>query len=124
MRLRSTAGFPKTIIVAVGNDRLTTPAGQNAQKTLCCTAVRIRTSHVEAAVAAECDDLARAVEGLDAIGLTERGADGAIVEGANDPLLAFWRIQLPDQSVMSPVSKTHTALRAARSLTARATACG
>src|ERR1700677_3749564 len=44
--------------------------------------------HVETAVAAERDHLARTVERLDAIGLTKRGADGAIVERADDPLLA------------------------------------
>src|ERR1700684_2235394 len=38
-----------------------------------------------------------------------------------DPL---WRIQLADHSVLSPVSKTKTASRLARSPTARATACG
>src|SRR6516225_10832935 len=44
--------------------------------------------HVETAVATECDNLARTVERLDAIGLAKGGADGAIVEGADDPLLA------------------------------------
>src|ERR1700738_1874588 len=44
--------------------------------------------HVETAVAAECDNLARTVERLDTIGLAKGGADGAIVEGADDPLLA------------------------------------
>src|SRR5580704_18954339 len=44
--------------------------------------------HVEAAIAAERDHLARTIERLDAIGLTERGADGAIVERADDPLFA------------------------------------
>src|SRR3984957_17863829 len=41
----------------------------------------------------------------------------------NEPMIRcspLWRIQLPDQSVLSPVSKTNTASRAARSLTARA----
>src|SRR5262249_17744600 len=40
------------------------------------------------AVAAECDDLTRTVERLDAVGLAKGGADGAVVEGADDPLLA------------------------------------
>src|ERR1700728_5301353 len=44
--------------------------------------------HVETAVAAERDHLARTVERLNAVGLTKRGADGAIVERADDPLLA------------------------------------
>ena len=44
--------------------------------------------HVETAVAAKRDDLARTVERLDAVGLTERGAHRAIVERADDPLLA------------------------------------
>jgi hypothetical protein len=38
--------------------------------------------------AAEGDDLARTVERPDAVGLAKRGADGAIVERADDPLLA------------------------------------
>src|SRR5271169_2665180 len=44
--------------------------------------------HVETAVAAKRDDLARTVERLDAVGLAKRGADSAIVERADDPLLA------------------------------------
>ena len=44
--------------------------------------------HVEAAVAAERDDLARAVQRLDAVGLAERGADRGVVERADDPLRA------------------------------------
>ncbi len=42
--------------------------------------------HVEAAIAAERYHLARAVEGLDAVGLAERGPDGGVVERADDPL--------------------------------------
>ena len=42
--------------------------------------------HVETAVAAERDDLARTVERLDAIGLTKRCSNGSVVEGADDPL--------------------------------------
>ena len=44
-----------------------------------------------------------------------------------EPMIRYsplWRIQLPDQSVLSPVSITNTASRLARSLTIRATACG
>src|ERR1700679_3407908 len=48
--------------------------------------------HVETAIAAERDDLARAVERLYAVSLAKGGADCAIVEGADDPLLAA----LPD----------------------------
>ena len=45
----------------------------------------------------------------------------------NEPMIRcapLWRIQLPDQSVFSPVSMTKTASRLARSLTMRATAWG
>ena len=42
--------------------------------------------HVEAAVAAQRDDLARTIERLDAVGLTQRRADRGVVEGAHDPL--------------------------------------
>jgi hypothetical protein len=42
--------------------------------------------HVEAAVAAKCNDLARAIERLDAVGLTERRSDCGVVERAYDPL--------------------------------------
>ena len=48
--------------------------------------------HVEAAVAAERDHLARAIQRLHAVGLTERRPHGRIVEGADDPL----RSALPD----------------------------
>ena len=48
--------------------------------------------HVEAAIAAQRDDLARAIEGLDPVGLTERRSDGGVVEGADNPL----RSALPD----------------------------
>src|SRR5262245_18711362 len=42
--------------------------------------------HVEAAVAAKGDDLTRAVEHLDAVGLAECSSDTAVVEGTQDPL--------------------------------------
>jgi hypothetical protein len=80
--------------------------------------------HVETAVAAERDDLARTVERLDAVGLAERGPDRAIVEGADDPLLAALADPVARPERVEPVSMTNTASRAARSLTARATACG
>ena len=45
VRLRSTAGFPKKPSPSRSYDQLTsTPTGQNAQKALCCTAVR--NSHI------------------------------------------------------------------------------
>ena len=44
--------------------------------------------HVETAVPAKRYDLSRTVQRLDAVGLAKRGAHGAIIEGADDPLLA------------------------------------
>src|ERR1700730_7316557 len=42
--------------------------------------------HVETAVAAKSNDLARPIEGLDAICLTESGSDGRVVERTDDSL--------------------------------------
>ena len=42
--------------------------------------------HVEAAVAGKRNDLTRAIERLDAVGLTERRSDRGVVERADDPL--------------------------------------
>ena len=57
---------------------------------------------------------ARAVERLDAVGLTKRTALLKEPMMRCDPLC---RIQFPDQSVLRPVSMTNTASRLARSLT-------
>src|SRR5271163_842930 len=42
--------------------------------------------HVESAVAAQCDHLARAIQHLHPVGLTERRSYGRVVEGTYDPL--------------------------------------
>ena len=42
--------------------------------------------HVETAVPGQGDDLARAIERLDSVGLTKRSPNSGIVEGSQDPL--------------------------------------
>jgi hypothetical protein len=60
--------------------------------------------HVEPTITAECGDLTRTIERLNAVGLAKRGANGVIVERADDPLLAALADPVPDQSVLSPVA--------------------
>ena len=47
---------------------------------------KLANEHIEAAVATKRNDLARAIEGLDAVGLAERGPHRPIVEGTDDAL--------------------------------------
>src|SRR5205807_9408247 len=80
--------------------------------------------HIESAIAAERNHLARAIQRLYPVGLSKRCPHGPVVEGTNNPLRSTLPDPVPDQSVLRPVSKTNIASGLARSLTARATACG
>src|SRR5258708_4070236 len=80
--------------------------------------------HVETAVAAKSNHLARPIEGMDAACLTESGSDGRVVERTDDSLCSVLPYPVGRPQRVRPVSRMKTASPLARSLTARATAWG
>jgi hypothetical protein len=59
--------------------------GGEAVSTIFCLGA-LRSLAESADVAAKRDDLARAIQRLNAVGLTERGANRSVIERADDPL--------------------------------------